>query len=108
MAPIEYPLRVQFCMIRVANVEYVFPRYQHVVKQNGSIQLVALGGKRMFDGILRDQTFATDDCDTLRVGRAHSIDDLVAFGARAKEHAEMEVISEGGSCTDRLDAINKD
>ena len=49
--PVEHALRIELGVIRIADVEDVFPRDQHVVEQHGRVEFVALGGERMLDRI---------------------------------------------------------
>ena len=108
MAPVEHALRIELGVVGVADVEDVFPRDQHVVEHHGGVELVALRRQRMLDRIGLDQAFAADDGDAFQVRRADAVDDLVALGAGAEEHAEMQEIAERGSRADRLHAVDED
>src|SRR3569623_1899900 len=108
MAPVEYALRVEPRMIRIADVEYVFPRDQHAIEKDGGIELVALRGERVLDRILRDDAFPADDGDAFRVGGADAVEDLVAFRAGAEEDTEVQIVGEGACRADRLDAVDHD
>ena len=65
MSPVEHALRIELGVIRVADVEDVFPRDQHVVEYHGGVELVALRRERMLDRVGLDQALAADDGDAL-------------------------------------------
>src|SRR6185312_13017726 len=96
VSPIENALRVELGVVGVSDVEDVLPRDEDVIENNRGVEFVALRGKRMLRRISRDDTLAAHNRDPFRVGRADSVDDLVAFGARTKKYAEMQEISKGG------------
>src|SRR3546814_4132840 len=84
------------------------PGDEDIVKEDHGVEFVATGSEWMFHVRFFDCAFATYERDTGCVGRQCRVDDLLAHNTGTEEYSDVDVVGEGCSRSDRLNAANYD
>src|ERR1700749_3843164 len=102
MQPVKYSLWVKFSVIRIADVEDIFPRDQNILEDSQVVQFIAERRQRMLDTCLIafDGAPTTNDGHAFGIYRHRGEDDLICRNARPEKHADMDPVAEGGTSTD--------
>ena len=107
--PVEDALRVERGVLRAAHVEYVTPRDEHLVEEDGAVELVTRRRERVVLVVaVAHRRLPTHDRDTGLVDRDSAVEDLLRQDARTEERADVDPIGERRARADRLHAVDDD
>src|SRR3546814_16602317 len=88
VTPVEYSLRVQRCVLGVAEMEHSVPGDEDIVKEDHGVEFVATGSEWMLHVRFLDGAFSTYERDTGCVGRQCRVGDLLAHNPGTEERSE--------------------